>query len=463
MSAPVLVNGQIWIAGATGLLYCFDPNTNASCAGHPNLSNGLGANTNQEFDIVNHGNLVYVSGVETNTVTCVDVAALGPCAGWPSPVSFGNARNVLNRHDATGAVTGVCAAVGTGSGWNLACANDGNPQAMTTYSNFPAPDNDWAFTQEAEFGTRTLMAAGPFAGGVLCWDWSTNAACTGNGWNNGALTTDVNHLTLPTAYGVANDGSCGIAYGDAGRVYTVDPAGFSPCTSLTNGGPARTADLRAQRCDNTVGNATWDKIAVQDTNLAAGTEFQSFVVTVKDAATGAVVAGSDLIGTNGNLDLSGVDPNAHPSLTFVVNARDVAGDPAWADNIAPHVVLLWHPDAMQGCFDSVAGTIDCNATAGPSLALDAILDDNPTGVHAAVVENVPPCPTTTTTSTSTTHNNRPELHHNDRINDHDRRNDDHHVDDRRRRRRPRRPFRRRSSTRRSHSTQSQTRRWHSNR
>jgi hypothetical protein len=201
------------------------------------------------------------------------------------------------------------------------------------------------------------MAA--FGSGLGCYDWKTMAACTGGDYQDGWLYVDTQGANLPGAYGAAWDGSCAIGLGDPGLVFTVDPAGRAPCTSLGAGTEPRTIDLRDQRCDGTIGTAAWQQIALADT--AAG-ELASVTVIVRDDATGAVLASKDI--TNGALDLSGVDPQAHPAVRIEATAVSTAGDPAWSDAVPPRVRVAWKADPKQLCFDT-ATEVDCASPLTP--------------------------------------------------------------------------------------------------
>ena len=109
----------------------------------------------------------------------------------------------------------------------------------------------------------------------------------------------------------------------------------------------RTLDLREQRCDGGVGRATWSQASLQD---AASGELTSVVLTVRDAASGQVLATKDI--TSGPLDLSAIDANAHPAITVVATARSAPGDAAWADAVPPRIRIAWHGDPRQMCFET---------------------------------------------------------------------------------------------------------------
>ena len=361
-SPPVVADGRIYVAADTGRLYCVDPSTNALCA-VPSQPTGFSASGSFEYDAIAHRDRVFI-GRTDGSVACIDVAASSRCSGWTTARSLGG-WNVINEHDAAGGVIGVCVI----SGSTGQCVADNAPDTTTTLQNFPANEGYYGNTQEAETGTRTLIGS-LNRGGVGCWDWTTLAPCTGGGYVGGWLSTDGTGEVLPTAYGAAWDGSCVVGLGDPGLVFTVDPLGSSPCTSLAIGARTRAIDLRDQRCDRTVGTATWNAAALVDTDRAGG-ELSSVVVNIRDATTGAVLATQELIGT-GSVDLSAIDAIEHPAITVDATATSVSGDPAWVDGIPPAIQVSWNPDPAQGCFATVA-TIDCAVPATAEVGVAAKL------------------------------------------------------------------------------------------
>ena len=185
-------------------------------------------------------------------MACIDVVAGGACVGVGDAAVVRRAWNVVNRRDATGATTGVCVfAARSGS-----CLSDADPSTRTPVANFVNVDTyfqGYSHSLEAEAGTRTLVGS-LSRGGLGCYDWKTMAPCTGGGYDSeGWLQRDRNGGFLPSAYGAAFDGACAIGLGDPGQVFTVDPAGSSPCLSLRSGASRTRVDLREQRADRTVG------------------------------------------------------------------------------------------------------------------------------------------------------------------------------------------------------------------
>ena len=337
-SGPVVVDGKVYVAGDGGKLYCLDPTTNAPCT-TPAISTGLDGELGGSYDVTSHGSRVFVSRY-ADKVACIDVQAGAACAGWEGakPLLDAGFWNVVNRFNAQGQATGVCL-VTIGSG---VCYDDNAPASPAEIGWLST--SGYAIDTEAETGTRTLVA-GDYSG-VACWDWVTLAPCTGGDYDQeGRLLRDAGGESLPWAYGTAFDGSCVLGLGDPGLVYSVDPKGSSPCSSL---GPAtRTLDLRKQRCDGGVGSATWSQASLQDT--AAG-ELTSVVLTVRDATSGEVLATKDI--STGPLDLSAINAAAHPAITVVATAKSAPGDTAWADAVPPRIRVAWHGDPKQLCFET---------------------------------------------------------------------------------------------------------------
>ena len=358
-SAPVLVGGKIYLAGDGGKLYCVDPALNAPCA-QPPIPTGLATDIAGNYDIVSHGSRVYALR-QGDKAVCIDVVARAACPGWgtPKPITLGN-TNLINRRDAQGAAIGVCLVIGI---FESQCFDDANPAQAIPIA-WEAGADFYSVSAEAEAGTRTLVGRHGQSG-LACWDWATMAPCAGGGYDpSGWLMEGAGGDPLPIAYGAAFDGSCAIGLGDPGLLFTVDPRGFSPCTSLK---ATRTIDLRAQRCDGTVGAARWAQATLEDTKPG---ELSSVVVTVRDAQTDAVLLTKELV--DGAVDLSAIDAEAHPAITVGVSApANAAGEPAWADAVPPRIRISWHADPKQLCFET---TTQRSCSAPSPVAVAATLE-----------------------------------------------------------------------------------------
>jgi hypothetical protein len=354
-SWPVEAAGKMWFAASTGKLYCVDPQTEALCTGTGAVDTGLSTDSggSDSYDITTHGDLVYIAR-SGDKVSCVDATTRALCAGWDGAKGFGGRPDVINRYNASGEAIGICLVTYGGTG---ECITDGAPDTRTPIANWPRSDYYYSKSIDAETGTRTLVGS-LGRGGMGCYDWTTNAPCTGGGYGSDGW------IVLPyeqQAYGVAWDGSCAIGVGDFRQVYTVDPAGTAPCTSLRSGAKQKAIDLRDQRCDGGVGAARWRDVTLTDTNAE---EMESITVTVRDARTKEVLATGNLVGGDGKLDLSGIDPKEHPAITVDANAKSRAGNTAWDDSIPPRITVRWKSDPQQACFDT-RGASEC----GPSSPL----------------------------------------------------------------------------------------------
>ncbi len=377
-SAPWQIAGKLWISGDEGKFYCLDPDTGEPCAGGP-IASGLPSQVNAEYDLISHGTRLYTSSFSGSLVGCLDVATRARCAGWDSAKDFGSGRfDLMNRYDTDGHVDGICA-VAPGS---ARCLLDTKtdiadsfdlPNFITGWSNY------WDITQEAETGTRTFH---PSNNGYLhCWDWSTNAACAGPEFSSPGLLSGPG---IERSYGATFDGTCVVGLGDPGNVFTVDTAGRRPCTSLSTGA-RRTIDLRDQRCDGTVGAATWKR--VQLTDAEAG-DFTELDVIIRDAATGEVLATGDLVGAP--VSLAGIDPKAHPRITVDSSGKSTSGNPAWSDAIYPRIDVVWDSDPKQLCFQTTT-TKDCLGPLTP-LSITATLGAGPASDEASVALLRADCP-----------------------------------------------------------------------
>jgi hypothetical protein len=391
-SHPVLADGKMWFGANTGKLYCLEPDTGARCA-TPSLNTGVTGGTGCMstpsglpcMDIITHGTRVFVS-LSGGEVACLDVAALTTCPGWSSPKSFGGGDwNIVNKYNASGSAVGIC--VVDQSGGNAECVDDATPGTTTPITNWPtSPCCHYEATQEAETGTRTLM--GTLArGGLGCYDWTTMARCTGGGYDaDGWLDKDKDGASLPSAFGAIFDGACAIALGDPGQVFTVDPAGVSPCTRVRSGFRTQAIDLRTQRCDNTVGGARWKTVVLTDSDA---TELDSLAVTVRDAGTGAVLKTGDLVG--GTLDISDIDPVQHPAIVVDASAQAKDATVPWDDGIPPRIVVNWTPDPRHVCVQTKA-TAECSADATSVLGFRAHLANPAKDAGASLLLRRVGCP-----------------------------------------------------------------------
>lgn len=367
-SAPRLVDGKIWVAGDNAKFYCLDPDTGEPCEGGP-VDSGLPNQNYGEYDLVTHDTRLYATRYGSGLVGCMDTATHAPCEGWDTAKDIAGRYDLMNHYDVDGSADGICAV----SPGYAKCMLDSDPDLTHAFElpNFIGGwDYYWDITQEAETGDRTFHPSN--SNGLYCWDWTVaplGAACTGSEFSSPGVLSGAG---IDRSYGAVFDGTCIVALGDPGNVFTVDQAGRRPCTSLSTGA-RRTIDLRDQRCDGSVGNAAWRRVQLTD---AEDGDFDVLEVIVRDAETGEVLRSGDIV--EGPLNLAGIDPALHPRITIDSSGKSASGNPAWTDSIYPRIDVVWVSDPKQLCFQTTT-VKDClgpltplsiTATLGAGLATD---------------------------------------------------------------------------------------------
>lgn len=141
-----------------------------------------------------------------------------------------------------------------------------------------------------------------------------------------------------------------------------------------------------QRCDTTVGGASWRDVRVSNVDLTSGVELTSLVVTVRDAATDAALATREMVDTGGSIDLSAIDPVAHPAVYLDATAVSVSGSPAWADVNPPRLELRWFSDSASACFRTTT-VVNCDAPSTQQIGVDAVIAET----ASAALRLVKPC------------------------------------------------------------------------
>ena len=180
----------------------------------------------------------------------------------------------------------------------------------------------------------------------------------------------------------------------------MDVNGASPCTSLSAGTVRRSVDLRTQRCDSTVGNATWADIRVLEANLTAGVEFDSLLVTVRDGTSGATLLTQQMVGTNGILSLAGINATTHPSLTLDATSESVGDNVPWADGNPPRLELRWNSDPTDGCFRTTT-VINCPTITPSSIGVVGTPAGGASGAASLTMNPSPQCKALTAAKTGT--------------------------------------------------------------
>lgn len=196
-SAPMLI-GHNWYAfsysngvgqsGAKNTLLCFDVSTDAACAGQPfAVSIGSGTVTDSEPSpataVIGTKVVMPLSIGGENRLACFDDATDESCAGhWPvklGAISYAGVQGApFPLLSGAGTLTGLCIPTGTDQCFNLEGEATATPAGMGSVITASSPWNGPALA----LGPRIYVPNGTVngsAGVVQCFDYSTDAGCSG--------------------------------------------------------------------------------------------------------------------------------------------------------------------------------------------------------------------------------------------------------------------------------------------
>ena len=336
-----IIGGKLYTLLITGEIDCYDPaNALAECTGYPVQVNVPATSYDGAYNansLLPVGNNLYALNV-AGLLNCLDVNTQSLCSGWSSTLVGQTGEGTLfPRMDINGTITGICQ-IGPATAadcYDLDGTHAANLPAMSVLT-AGNPGQYFGFADDGTyFGTRVYLAG--FQNGIACWDWFTNAPCTGAGFDVNGHVSDLG-VTFSYPYGVTHDLGCLYTFGDSGSLYSIDPdSGISPCPLSTGQATINIDDFYGATTPGSV-SATWDEISLTDVDLGLGNEFSSLVVTVVNPADNSIIAGpSEMIDSAGTIDLSGVSSSIR-SLKLDVVASPV-GTGAWQDNINPKIWL----------------------------------------------------------------------------------------------------------------------------
>ncbi|NUO56438.1 MAG: hypothetical protein HOV78_07220 [Hamadaea sp.] len=366
----VLVDGNLYGVSSSGQVLCADLATLTPCAGQP-YAPIVGANSNgglYQGSLTVAGGLVFASSAVAGgppQLGCFDPATATTCTGWSTAKAAGPAGSVtyaaFTSYDTGGAANGACVPAASGAPPVVTCftLTGGTLTAPTGFGSVPAG----ALTFNPETITAPnghLRSYFPFWGGSLagatgCYDWTSAAVCAGLPFPkthptvNGGATRD---------YGYAYDETteCLLGLGDAGYLFSLDPdTGVSPCV---RSGASVSLNPGAFYCDGAAHSQAYTDARLTDIDLTH-VDLAASTASVTDPG-GAVIA-TPAFAPDGTLDLSGISPVAHPSIT--VNARLVLLDTSdFGNAVKPSLVVTYAGDAPQVCFRTTVSTA-CAVTA----------------------------------------------------------------------------------------------------
>lgn len=366
-AGPRAVDKKLYVLRNDGYLLCLDPVRNlVACENFTSVNTGVVFTDDDRKKFEEHAGM-YVIGTRiylaASVLNCFDTVSQAVCKGWPmsgianpyGPQSYG----LFPRLNANGLTTGICIGQAEHTGSNSGTCYDldgANPYSkiFTGVDNMPAYMT--APFGAGTFGSRVVLLSTMFSHNDLnCWDWATDAYCTGSEWNKHAIDAQV-------PYGILDDDACIITYGDQRVLNSFDPAtGKSPCR--------RTAVDRSLKLegyydcsDGIPPDVSWHQVKLYDVDLRKGIEFIQLTVKIIDPLTGKIVFGpKDALdqGTNNNgvFDISSISPS-YRELELQINGATNDTVP-WDDGIGPKALFTFFSSApTQFCF-STTKNISC--------------------------------------------------------------------------------------------------------
>ncbi|MFN7929970.1 MAG: Calx-beta domain-containing protein [Blastocatellia bacterium] len=357
-SLLTLANNKLFTLNQSGQLRCFDPGNGLNnCAGFTTVNLGMpgrgGVSSWEPYgdDMFAVGSKLYVANYERK-LTCFDIATNTTCAGWPAlptvltpavPASGGS--NLFPRLSAGGTITGICVA---GTDTDATCYNlDSSNPVVVSLGGVHKMHPGLNANADVFVGSRVFFANFVYSTGLTCFDWATQAPCTGTGFSPAGFTNS----TANNAYGLGTDGVSVFSYGDGAVLQSWNPlSGVTPSNRVAT---IATVNIDSFYCGATAPvAATWDKVMLSDVNLTAGVEFNSLLVSVIDTSTGTTVFGpTEAVGTSGVFDISGVS-SALRTLRLQIDESPV-NTVAWDDGVPPKGTLTFtNSTPVQFCYQT---------------------------------------------------------------------------------------------------------------
>ncbi|MDY7106844.1 MAG: pilus assembly protein TadG-related protein [Actinomycetota bacterium] len=349
VGGPVVVDGDLYLISDDLRVHCVRVPELSPCLGYPRAS-GLAAaglpplvplgGKSPPIDIQVVGSRLYAVQQYESTHTlgavvvepggrlhCFDTALDAPCPGFGGGTGHvttmglsgsGAAGQLFVRRDTSAQPDGVCV---NRYDRHECFGLDGAPLEPVAGLGALIHGTNFDVYRELDLGGRTFFPGGYLKHSTICWDWTTASGCGTTVWG---ATGD---------YGYALDGDCFIGLGHHAVFWSFDQEFERPCADASVEG-----ELELRPCACRDGETRWADVVLRGADLAPGVDFSSFVVTLRNAATGELMASLDLLGGDGAVDLTFLDPSVD-RLAVTVDAEAV-GDHAWRDGEPP--VLAFH-------------------------------------------------------------------------------------------------------------------------
>ncbi|MFF0393315.1 LPXTG cell wall anchor domain-containing protein [Kitasatospora sp. NPDC004615] len=415
-------NQHLYAVSGTGEILCYDAAANVPCG---TFDIGLPPNEGQVSFSGDYAGImrtiegkIYVTDNQLaplpTVMSCFDPSTNAACAGWPTPKIVATpttdeparADNVFEMYDAAGTVTGVCTivggfyqavnpAVGTVECFDLTGNPIAAPPGLSALvstnlalgeANFQVPLTITAPNGhlETEFPFWIYRGITPTLNSTsYCYDWNIQGPCAQYG-ADGVLDGPPNVNGGNTSpYGYAYDGQCKYGLGDTGYLFSIDPVtGASPCQKTRTQSTINPADFYCDGASGHVQSYGTVKLFGIDPSVI---DFTQSSVTVL-AADGSTVGTFPFNPATETADISSV-PVADSPIQVIANLT-LNGGETFPANVRMEVTFVG--DAPQICFETTVAK-DCTVTSVSNQA-SAVTNGQPPNFSNTVTLQVPAGP-----------------------------------------------------------------------
>jgi CshA-type fibril repeat protein len=304
-------------------------------------------------DVVARGNLVYATNGVGKAI-CVDASTLGACTGWSNPRTLTTAAtaamHVINVPNSSGTIVATCFT----SRAAFECF-DSSGSAFTSSATTTMATDYWATLSSAEYLANSPQTQGSkvywgssgagVVGFVYCWDFSTNARCTGF-WG-----IQASNYTVMVDPQINNCIWADAHSGLLSSINTLNPS-FGCGSNKTQFNP--TAMIPRMGCSATASVIGWRNFVL---STPAISDYTSATVSVLDSTGAAITGYQDLALTQANnrtIDLSALSTSVTgQSPSFVVSldgmSYTAASPTATVSILGDSPELCTTPKIVSGC------------------------------------------------------------------------------------------------------------------
>jgi hypothetical protein len=310
------------------------------------------------------GTLVY-SWMGNSRINCFDTSTNAQCTSFTmiTPPTLSDNPAMIPTGNSTGSPDGFCIlwarpANSVSKCYDLA-GNDvsASKSAFRTYAQSKSAFWGYAGTDGGlYYKNRTLWISDDISSGSRweCWNWATNAACTGFPTayfpNSNVYSGSYNTDRFYEATTSPDLPDCIWGLGDAGRLRSVDALTGGACK---NSRPVIRAAVTPETfyCDGRPHPITWNQIRIN--GLIPNVDFTSAVVSARDQANNLLIPSSTITAISFPYSIS-IVPSAVTTLNVVVAVNlTPAGEAKLATSAnTAQIVVSWNGDAPQVCFET---------------------------------------------------------------------------------------------------------------